>query len=111
MIYPAFYQVVIPNQATFTQTFQLKAGSGTPLNMTGYSVRASVWTEDKKTKLMDFDFAWVDQAVGRFTLSIDEAKTATLTKNGMWDLLVINPDLTEDYWLRGPAVIAKGYTK
>lgn len=111
MIYPAYYEVVIPNQATFQQTFQLKSGDGSPMDMTGCVIRASVWTEDKRQKITDFDFSWIDQAIGKFTLSIDEAKTTTITKNGIWDLLVVNPDLTEDYWLRGPAVVAKGYTK
>lgn len=111
MIYPAYYEIVIPNQATFEQTFQLKDGNGDPLNMTGCEVRASVWTEDKKTKITDFEFTWVNQTIGKFVLTIGEEKTTTITKDGIWDLLVVNADLTEDYWLRGPAVVAKGYTK
>lgn len=111
MIYPAYYEIVIPNQATFTQTFQIKGSDGAPRDMTDCEVRASIWTEDKRVKIADFDFSWVDQEIGKFTLSINEAKTSTITKNGMWDLLVVNSDLTEDYWLRGPAVVAKGYTK
>lgn len=111
MIYPAYYELVIPNQATFAQTFQLKGGDGEPLDMAGYEVRASMWTEDKRTKLADFGFEWVDQSIGKFVLSIPESVTANMAKDGMWDLLVINPDLTEDYWLRGPAVVSKGYTK
>lgn len=111
MIYPAYYEIVIPNQATFEQVFQLKTGDGSGLDMTGCEVRASVWTEDKKSKIVDFDFTWIDQSVGKFSLYIDEAKTSAITKDGVWDLLVVNADLTEDYWLRGPAVVAKGYTK
>lgn len=110
MIYPAYYKIVIPNQATYYQQFQLKGGDGTPLNMTGFQVRASIWTANKRHKIADFDFSWVNQTFGSFTLSLNEAKTALITKDGMWDLLVVNPDLTEDYWLRGPAVLAKGYT-
>jgi len=111
VIYPAYYEVVIPNQATFEQEFQLKGGDGQPLNMTGYQVRASVWTEDKKAKLADFEFEWVDRMVGKFKLSLSEEKTSRMTKSGVWDLLVVNPNATEDYWLRGPANVAKGYTK
>lgn len=111
MIYPAYYEMIIPNQATFSQTFQLKDGSGQALNMIGYTVRASIWTENKTAKIADFEFEWVDQSTGKFTLTIDQERTASINKNGMWDLLVVNPDLTEDYWLRGPAVVAKGYTK
>lgn len=111
MIYPAYYEIVIPNQATFSQMFQLKTQAGEPLNLTGYEIRASVWTEDKKQKIADFAFSWIDQTLGKFLLSIPEDVTTRIEKSGIWDLLVVNPDLTEDYWLRGPAIVAKGYTK
>ena len=111
MIYPAYYEVVIPNQATFSQIFQLKTQSGNPLDLTGHEVRASVWTEDKKQKIVDFDFEWIEQTGGKFSLTIPEDVTTKIDKSGIWDLLVVNPDLTEDYWLRGPAVVSKGYTK
>jgi hypothetical protein len=111
VIYPAYYEIVIPNQATFKQTFQLKNDSGAPINLTSYQLRASMWTEDKRAKLADFALTWVDRTIGKFDLSLSEAVTTTMDRDGMWDLLVVNPDSTEDYWLRGPAVIAKGYTK
>lgn len=111
MIYPAYYEVVIPNQATFSQDFQLKNSAGVALNLTGHTIRASIWTEDKRVLLADFTVTWINQVLGRFNLYLSEDKTTSMTKNGMWDLLVIYPDLTESYWLRGPAVVAKGYTK
>lgn len=111
MIYPAYYEVVIPNQATFQQTFQFKDSSGVPINLTNYIIRAAMWTDDKRVKLADFEFTWENRSIGKFTLSIDQAKTSTMIRNGMWDLLVINPDGTEDYWMRGPAIMAKGFTK
>lgn len=111
MIYPAYYKVVIPNQATFSQDFQFKDSLGVPINLTGYTIRADMWTEDKRHLLADFVFTWINQSIGRFNISLSETTTATMTRNGMWDLLVTNPDGTEDYWLRGPAIIAKGFTK
>ena len=111
MIYPAYYEVVIPNQATFSQDFQLKTSAGVPLNLTGHTIRASIWTEDKRVLLADFTVTWIDRTIGKFNLGLSEEKTTTMTKNGMWDLLVTYPDLTENYWLRGPAIVAKGYTK
>ena len=111
MIYPAYYEVVIPNQATFSQDFQLKNSAGVALDLTGHTIRASIWTEDKRILLADFTVTWINQVLGKFNLYLSENKTTAMTKNGMWDLLVIYPDLTESYWLRGPAVVAKGYTK
>jgi len=111
VIYPAYYKIVIPNQATFSQDFQFKDSLGSPIDLTNYNIRAAMWTEDKRVKLADFVLLWTDRLVGKFNLSLSEQKTAAMTRNGMWDLLVVNPDGTEDYWMRGPAIMAKGFTK
>lgn len=110
MIDPAKYDITIQQGATFSKQFQLKTSDGQPLNMGGYSVDAELWTEGKGIKLADFAVAWVDRAVGKFTLSIPATATVDIGQNGYWDLLVTNPDGTKDYWLRGAAKLVTGYT-
>ncbi|MGI9142875.1 MAG: DUF7264 domain-containing protein [Fluviibacter sp.] len=111
MITPGTYDIVIPQNATFSRTFQLKDGDGLPLNMTGYTVAAQVWTAGKAAKLADFTVAWVNRTAGSFTLSISAATTEAMGSPGYWDLLVTNPDGTKDYWLRGAATLETGYTE
>lgn len=110
MIEPATYDITIQQNATYSATFQFKAGDGQPLNMTSYTVDAELWTEGKGVKLADFTPAWVDRSIGKFTLSLAASVTASIGQSGYWDLLVTNPDGTKDYWLRGSATLATGYT-
>lgn len=110
MIDPATYDITIQQNATFSKTFQFKTSDGLPFNLTGYTVDAELWTEGKGVKLADFTVAWVDRSAGKFTISLPTATTSALGSDGYYDILVSNPDGTKDYWLRGSATLAVGYT-
>ena len=110
MIDPATYDITIQQNATFSKTFQFKDGNSAPLNMTGYTVEADLWTEGKGVKLADFTVTWVDRTIGKFTLTLSAAVTAAIGQSGYYDILVTNPGGTKDYWLRGMAELVTGYT-
>lgn len=110
MIDPANYDITIQQNATYSKTFQLKTGNGVPYNLTGHTVDAELWTAGKGTKLADFTVGWVDQTIGKFTITLNATKTTTLGGDGYYDILVTNPDGTKDYWVRGAATLAVGYT-
>jgi hypothetical protein len=106
MVLPGTYNITIPRRATFRQRFQL------PFDCTGYELYAQVWTTVRRTrKLMDFSVEWNDQATGDFDLVADSADTQKVSKDGYWDLLVVNSDGESNYWIRGTATVATGYTE
>jgi len=107
---PALYNISIPQNATYKLDFQFKGSDGVPLNMTGYQVLAQLWTINKFKKLGQFTVTWVDRSIGKITLSLNTTDTANISTVGYWDLLVINPDGTKDYWVRGKTALAVGYT-
>lgn len=109
MIYPANYPMTIEQRARFDRTFTLKDAAGVALNLTGYTLVASLWTE-RRRKLLDFTLTWVDQAHGQFTLSLTAAQTTGLSGAAVWDLLVEDPSTNKDYWLRGDVLIEQGFT-
>jgi hypothetical protein len=108
---PAVYNIVINQRATFSKTFQFKGSDNTPLNMTGYTVEAEVWTRNKTKKLADFSVTWVDRLIGKFTISLSPQQTALIQSEGYWDMLITEPSGKKDYWLRGRAGFALGYTE
>ena len=97
MITPATLDIELPQNATFSMQFQFKDS-------------AELWTEAKGRKLSDFTVTWLDRPNGQFKLTLSYTVTAALGASGVWDLLVTNPDTTRDYWLRGAATLAIGYT-
>jgi hypothetical protein len=108
---PAVYNIVINQHATFSKQFQLKGSDGTPLNMTGYTVEAEVWNRNNTRKITDFSVEWVDRLVGKFVISLSATQTALIESEGYWDLLVTEPNGKKNYWARGKAGFALGYTK
>lgn len=110
MITPATLDIEIPQNATFSMNFQFKDSTGVALNMNSYTVDAELWTEGKGRKLADFTVTWIDRPTGQFKLTLAYTVTTNVGSSGVWDLLVINPDGTRDYWLRGAANLSLGYS-
>lgn len=91
--------------------FQLKNSSGAGIDLTGSSVQAEIWTEGKHSKLADFTQTWVDRAIGKFKLALDDSITAKLPDSGYYDILVTDSSGAAYYWLRGKALLETGYTE
>lgn len=110
MIYPARYDMTIEQRATFQREFALTDVDGAPMDFTGYTLSAALWTASRR-HIIDLTLSWIDQTEGSFTLSLTDEQTTTLSGAAMWDLLVENPDDTKDYYLRGEVLIEKGFTE
>lgn len=111
MIQPGNYDIVIQQHGDWDLTFQLKDSAGTPINLTGYTVEAEIWTEYKQSKLADFGVTYVDRSIGKFSLTLTDAVTATLPESGYYDVRVIEPSGNAYYWVRGRASVETGYTE
>jgi hypothetical protein len=111
MIQPGTYDITIQQNANWDTIFQLKDSTGNGVNLTGSSVQAEIWTEGKRSKLADFTQTWVDRAIGKFKLALDDSVTATLPDSGYYDILVTDSTGVAYYWLRGKATLDLGYTE
>lgn len=85
----------------YTFTRRLKAGSQVA-NLTGYTFRASVKSGySASTALADFAVS-VTPLTGMISLRLNATQTTSLKlKVGVWDLLMIAPDGTKSYLMRG----------
>jgi hypothetical protein len=104
MIRPARRDITIPQRATYRQRMRLR------LNATGYQLVAQVWDRRRTTKYADLTVVWIDQATGLFELVLQYPSTTAVTKDGVWDLLVIQPDGDRYYWLEGAAYLDIGHS-
>ena len=58
----------------------------------------------------EFTVEWINQGIGSFYLVADFEDTTNMKKNGIWDLMVIQPNNERYYWLEGIAVLDLGVT-
>lgn len=107
MIRPGRRDITIPQRATFRERMRLKA-DGAPLNATGYQLVAQVWDRRRTTKYADMTVVWIDQVTGLFELVLQYPATTAVVKDGVWDLLVIEPGGDRYYWLEGNAFLDQG---
>ncbi len=110
MVTPGKYDITIHQGATFDLPVQYKDSTGTPVNMSGYTVAAQLWNRVGTAKLSDFDFAWTAQASGSFKLRLSSSVTSGITEQGQYDVLVTEPGGDKYYLLQGNAFIDLGLT-
>lgn len=116
MIAPGQYDIDdLFTGASWELRVTLKDSTGTPINLNGYQVAASVWNPPKTVKYCDIQVAVLNPSGGELELSLSEATTKALDvsegKAGYWDLLVTQPDGESYYWLRGAVTFRKGGTR
>ena len=107
---PARYDITIHQGATFSLPLQYTTNSGTPINMTGYSIEAELWNRTGTTKLADFSVPWTAQASGMFRLRLTSAVTSGITEQGQYDVMFTEPSGDKYYILQGTAFIDLGLT-
>lgn len=111
MIQPGLHNIVIQQGADWEKTFQLFDGDGVPLNLTGSTVEAEIWTERKTAKLADFTVTVTDVTGGKFKLNLTDSITSTLPESGYYDVKVTDIYGFSNYWVRGKAILETGYTE
>lgn len=111
MIQPGLHNIVIQQNADWEKIFQLFDGDGDPVNLTGATVEAELWTEGKRAKLADFTITMLDRVIGKFSLGLSDQITATLPTSGYYDIRVTDVYGFSNYWVRGQAILDTGYTE
>lgn len=103
---PGRYDITIYQRATFTLDVTL------PLNLTGHQVLAQIWDDRRRRKYVDFSVSILSTAAQSSTIRLTIASNTTrlITKQGEWDLMVIYPNNTKQYWLEGDVKVDPGYT-
>lgn len=110
MINPARYDITLHQGATFELPVQYKDSTGTPVNMSGYTISGTVWNRTGTTKLANFDLPWTVQASGMFKLRLSAAVTSGITEQGQYDILVTEPSANKFYLLEGTVFWNPGLT-
>jgi len=108
MITPGKHDITIYQGATFELQIQYKDSSGTPVNMSGYTIASKLYNRLGTSKLADFAVNYVSQASGIFKIRLEASGTENINEQGQYDVLVTEPDNTAYYLLEGTAFFNQG---
>ena len=112
-IKPATVTLRIPQRATLRKRIRLS------IDGTNVEVYAQVWDKTRTSLILDMTVEWIDRLdvvdgdpTCVFEIVATPLETELVQEDGIWDLKVVTtPDVDEDYWLRGPAIVDRGYTE
>lgn len=111
MVEPGTHNFTIYQGATFELDLQYKDSTGTGVNMAGYSVAAKLADlTDNSDILATFTTSITDASVGKFQIKLTAIQTAALTKGGLYDVLITQPDGDKYYILQGRVFLDPGIT-
>ena len=101
----------IQRRADFPMRLIFKDANGTAVNITGFTVAAQVWNDDRRTKFADFSVTYTDRANGTVDLKLSDTDTANFSVNILrYDVLLTDPSGDKMYYLEGTLFVSQGYT-
>ena len=110
-IIPGKKNFTIDRRADFPIRLTFKDSTGSAINLSGYTVAAQVYNEDRSTKFADWTVAYTDRANGIVDISLSDTDTATFTPSILfYDVLLTEPGGSKNYYLEGKLFISEGYT-
>lgn len=106
-VIPAVYDLPIPQRATLRETIRL------PFNGTGKTVFAQIWKDFKRrTLILQLDIVILATSPKlTIELQAEWSETRLITKNAVWDLLIVNADSTREHWVTGETILSEAVTE
>jgi hypothetical protein len=102
MIYPATYDIVVLQNATYRMQLTVAASGGTPINLSGYTIDADVCGIIDRQQVATFIPVIVSAPSGVFELSLPPATTSgSETGRYDYDVSATQPGGDRYYWLKG----------
>jgi NAD dependent epimerase/dehydratase family enzyme len=109
-VQPGTYNITLQRRADYYVTLQFKDSTDTAINLTGWTVEAQTWNEDRTTKYADFTVTYTNRLTGTVKISLTDTQTALLPDVAYYDVLLTDTAGLKEYYLEGVMYISEGYT-
>ena len=107
---PAIYNIRPQRRADYPLTLKFRDAAGVVMNLTGWTVLASVWQTDRSAKIGDFTVTVATPTNGEVALTLPYTVTAVLPSEARWDVMLVAPSGLREYYVEGIVRPSEGYT-
>ena len=90
-ISPGIYNISLQRRADYSITLQFKDSTDAAINLTGWTVAAQVWNQDRTTKYADFTVTYTNLVTGTVAIALTDEQTALFPNEAYYDVLLTNP--------------------
>ena len=102
---PGTYNDTLQRRADYSIEVQFE-----DINLTGWTVAAQVWNQNRTTKYADFSVTYINRSTGTIEIALSDTDTATFPNEVYYDVLLTNPSGLKEYYLEGILYVSEGYT-
>lgn len=107
---PGKYNILVQRRADFDLRLQLKDSTNTPIDLTGWTAYAQIWSRGRSKKYADFAVTYVNRAQGTIRIALTDAQTANFPDEAYYDVLLEDTAGLRNYYLEGFVYVSEGYT-
>ena len=106
MLYPATYDIVVLQNATFRMQITATQSGGTPINLSGYTIDSDICGASEGQQVATFIPSFVNAASGVVQLLLPPATTSGI-EVGLYayDVSATQPGGDRYYWLKGSVTV------
>ena len=109
-ISPGQYNISLQRRADYSVTLQFKDSTDAAINLTGFTVQAQAWNENRTTKFADFTVTYTSRSTGTIAIALTDEQTALFPNEAYYDVLLTDPSGLKEYYLEGIIYVSEGYT-
>ena len=107
---PGVYNFTLQRRADYSLDLQFKDSNDAVIDLTGYTVYAQAWNEERTTKSADFTVTYTNRSNGQISLSLTDTQTAAFPDELRYDVLLEDSGGNREYYLEGIITVSQGYT-
>tara|TARA_Y100001938_G_C8054070_1_gene413466 strand:+ start:64 stop:405 length:342 start_codon:yes stop_codon:yes gene_type:complete len=110
-VIPGKKNFTVQRRADFPLRLTFKDSTGSAINLTGFTVAAQVYNEDRSTLFGSFAVTYTDRPNGIVDIKLSDTDTANFTPEILkYDVLLTDGSGNKEYYLEGTLFISEGYT-
>lgn len=109
-VQPGTYNFTLQRRADYSIALQFKDSNNDAINITGYTVAAQVWDENRTKKYADFTVTYTDRVNGQVSIALTDTQTSVLPDEAYYDVLLTDGSDIKNYYLQGKITVSQGYT-
>lgn len=107
---PGTYNFTVQRRADHSVTLQFKDSNDAAINLTGWTVAAQAWNEERTKKHADFSVTYTNRSTGTIALALTNSQTELFPDKAYYDVLLTDPSNIKEYYLEGIIFASEGYT-
>lgn len=109
------YNIKIDQGSNYELRLEVDQPAGTDLNLTDYTIASEIRDTAGGNLIATFGTTWIDEATGRFKLTLDDSVTTTLPTGiiGVYDVEITSSNSTNNFVTRliqGSVTVDPGVT-